>query len=427
MKKNNRAIRRAKQKKIKMLFLIIILGYVLFSIVFLFLKNNPKRYTVINGTIETTINTEAIIFRDEKVFKADNNGKIKRLSNEGDKVPAGSKIVEIISADSNNISEEINEIDNEISKLNSNKLNSNIFKEDIKKSEVALNNITKEIQSLVVEGEYDSIPEVKQQLLQSVNKHNLILGENNIKIDRISKLNEKKEKLTQEIKSKTNFYFSDSAGIISYRVDGYEDLNSFDSITNIDCNILKSIKPDEINVKDLNNAKVGQPLYKIIDNSKWYALTIIENKSINKLVEGKNLSIRINDNKESIKGKIKKINNGEEESVVIIEFDSHLYKYYNIRNTTLEIILNTSKGLKIPNKAITERDGIKGVYIKNLNNFNKFRPIKIIDMSKDFTIVEEGTNGYIEIEKPDGKKKEKSILIYDEIILNWSRIKLDDL
>lgn len=427
MKKNNRAIKRAKQKKVKMLFLIIILGYVLFSIVFLFLKNNSKRYTVINGTIEKTINTEAIIFRNEKVFNSEDNGKIKRFSNEGDKVATGSKIAEIISKDSNNISEEINEIDNEISKLNSNKLNSNIFKEDIKKSEGTLNNITNEIQLLVVGEEYDSIPEVKQQLLQLVNKHNLILGENNLKIERINKLNEKKDKLTQEIKSKTNIYLSDSSGIISYRVDGYEDLYSFESITNIDCNILNSIKPDEISVKDLNSTKVGQPLFKIIDNSKWYAVTKLENNSINKLVEGKNLSIRINDNKESIKGNIKKINTGEEESVVIIEFSSHLYKYYDIRNTTLEIILNTSKGLKIPNKAITKRDGIEGVYIKNLNNFNKFRPINIIDKDENYTIVEEGSNGYIEIEKPDGKKKEKSILIYDEIILNWSRIKLDDL
>lgn len=79
----------------------------------------------------------------------------------------------------------------------------------------------------------------------------------------------------------------------------------------------------------------------------------------------------------------------------------------------------------IPNKSIVEKDGIKGVYIKDISGIVKFRPIKILTSDEEHTIVSEGNGSSKTIElEVNGKPQQfKTVQLFDEVFVNGSKLK----
>ena len=107
---------------------------------------------------------------------------------------------------------------------------------------------------------------------------------------------------------------------------------------------------------------------------------------------------------------------------MIIKFSDKLHDYYNNRFPEVEIIKDKIDGLKIPTKAIIDKDSIKGVYIKDKSGIVKFRPIKIIGEEGNDTYVDSGnSNGNITLESVE--KAVQTITLFDEIFINTTNIK----
>src|SRR5699024_8542306 len=147
----------------------------------------------------------------------------------------------------------------------------------------------------------------------------------------LENLKKEKERLTKEIANNTINYISKESGIVSYKIDGIENLYSTQNVLNYDIDDVKKLE-SQINIKTIKDgAKVNvkDTLFKIVDNHNWYILVQVDNiKTISPLKEGDNINVFIDNDDQKVKGKILKINKKGRQAVMVINFNSFFHDHY---------------------------------------------------------------------------------------------------
>jgi len=70
---------------------------------------------------------------------------------------------------------------------------------------------------------------------------------------------------------------------------------------------------------------------------------------------------------------------------------------------------------------VIEKDGLKGVYIRDISGIIRFRPIEIISEDDDYVYISTGDkNNYIFT--GEGEEKVRTVRQFDEILLNPSYV-----
>lgn len=348
---------------------------------------------------------QGVVIKDEKLIQFEDGNKIDLEIDEGERVAAGSKIAKM---DSNNstLGDELREVDDLISTLK--ELDSKgALQEDDSQDNI-----------------HDISEEEYKELTQLVNQKNTT-NSNTLSKQSLRTLEENRKKIMEQIKNNNYIYTATDSGILSYNIDGYEQVllpNEFENYTyhNLDLDELKGKNNSKKDNKDYNGVK-------IINNLEWYIAIKIEDKnSISQYEVNDNLTVELLEEETEITGQIVSVNNTDKHSVILVKFNSKLHDFYNIRFPELNIVKSKQEGYKIPNKSLVDRDGEKGVYIKDFSGIIKFRPVSIIGEIEDYTFVDKGdSNGYINIETQD--EKVKTISLYDEFFLNPKRVKEGDI
>ena len=125
--------------------------------------------------------------------------------------------------------------------------------------------------------------------------------------------------------------------------------------------------------------------------------------------------------KTELNGKIISLNISNNNVVIVLKLNTYLHEDYNLRFTPISIINYKKEGLKIATDVIIEKDGKKGVFIKEIHGIVTFRQIDILGVEDDYTFINKGNNnGYIHF---DGDEKpKKTVTLYDEIFLEPNRV-----
>ena len=216
----------------------------------------------------------------------------------------------------------------------------------------------------------------------------------------------------EEIKDNSLSYYADRSGIFSLEIDGYENVyipKDFENYTYERLQIPEKLEEAE---GDTDNRK-----FKIINNFNWYLAIKIDNiKNISSFEVKDSIFVKIADIDRELRGQVVAINESKDKAVIVVEFDSHLHDYYNMRFPKVEVVTHRQDAFLIPTRAIIEKDGQAGVYIKEFNGIVRFRPIEILAEEGKFTFISRGDeNRYI---KNKSGEKERTISLYDEILIN---------
>lgn len=220
--------------------------------------------------------------------------------------------------------------------------------------------------------------------------------------------------------------YSGRAGIITYKVDGLEDVYKYQDVLNLTSSSTVRKEFTETDSSKSPNVKNGDKLFKIISGFDYYIAATLSNEYAKLFEENKYVKIRVisNGTESDIWGYIKKINYGSEESVIILYFDDYFYKIYDKRYIDLQMITDIHEGLKIDSKAICEKDGVKGVYVVDISNIVKFFPVQILGQNDKDTVVYEG-DFVSESQRRTIKLAEKTyetIKIFDKIVLDPDKV-----
>jgi len=420
MNQEQRKKKRVRKKKIRLALVGFVFIYLLLrSIPSLGYKTKlPEKYTVYDK-----IETQAIIIKDEKIYAADGEGQLKIYGKEGSKIPVGEKVAEIaLLSDTSTLENKLEEIDEKIEVLSEAEGKNISPDSDVKQLENNVNAIVEEIQESIYSGDYSKAILLKDKLLMNYGKQKDILGDNTLLDHSLESLKEQRENIVNQINNNIISYYSKESGILSFKIDGYEERFTDSNKENYNYSDFENITDKKETVSNSRNVKVGEPIFKIINNFEWHMLIKIDDsKRIKDYKEGGSITLSGGHIKGELRGRIIKINVNGSKGTILCRFDRDFHYYYDKRIIDVGIILGKYESYKVPKKVITELEGVKGVYIKDISGIVKFRPVEILKEEEDYVYISPGDkNGKINL----GKKEElvKTVSQFDEILLNPEKV-----
>ncbi len=409
MSYEDRKKQRYRRKKIREITVLLIIAYFILRAIPSFSGVSVKTILPQEETVSKDTRLEAVIIKNEEVYEIDGELSDEAKINEGSRVPVGYKI------NSPNLSAELNKKRNQI-RLIDEAISIKSLSEEQKQQIINNNkNISHEKDAIceAIQENLDEFGKVKdlKKALKSTEEKIVNLNPNNEYLKHeVGYLTSIKNQVQEEINNNIISYSTTKSGLISYRIDGYEDklkpINfeeySYDALSSLDRNI---------------EPRSG---FRIIDNFYWYTALIVDDfEALDNPEDNTLLSMKINNSDTELTGKIMAVNKNDNKGVIIVRFNNYLEEFYNERFVISRIIKSKENAYKIPSRTIFEKDGINGVFIKEFSGIVKYRPVEILKIEGDFSYVSKGDNGYITLNKDENIR---TIDLYDEILLNPSSV-----
>lgn len=405
------------KKVIIYLVFVLVLVYLVYA-VYLLVKEPTDKVMVEKGTLYLEETDIGYVIRDEQVVKGDNykNG-MEQIKNEGEKTAKNESIYRYYSKNEENLKTQISELDAKIQEAL--KGQTGIFSSDIKMLE---NQLDEKIELLSKITDISKITEYKKQINDIITKKAKLSGETSASGSYLKQLYNQRAELENQLNSGAEYIKAPVSGIVSYKVDGLEETLTPNNFSTLSKEFLENLK-----LKTGQLIATNDECGKIIDSSRCYIATISDSEKAKTAQLDDSVQVRLSNNK-VIDAKIAYISQeNEEETLIILEINKQINELSNYRKISFDLIWWSDTGLKVPNKAIVEQDGLNYVVRNRAGNFEKVL-VKIKRKNDKYSIVSNYTTSELEKLEIDKEKitSTKSISIYDELVLNPDLSKYED-
>lgn len=399
---------KLSRKKRKRRFVFIIVGLVfavlVSRMVYSYIIKDKDTYIAEYGEVILEKEYNSFIIRNETLVSSRVSGLIKYFVTEGERVKKGFKVAEI-------------------SEINTN------GKGVVAKSE---NDNIPLIDEDALNREIDL---VKNSLVEAVRNENYTLVKNlkkdlNLKLDKKGKLakGEKlykegynfKESFVESNGNNTMNLYSVASGIVSFKIDGYENTFTMDKLYTIDYNTAANENYEKVNLLR-SKVNVGDSIYKIVDNSKWYLVSIVEKGELDYYKVGRSVGIALEG--EEFDGIIEDAFEIEDGAGVLIRVNKEIGDFTSNRLVKPTISRKNYKGLKVKLDSLVKVEDRMGVFVLDIDKKAKFVEVNVIGYNETEAIVQEN---YFYKKIADEKKIINTLKLYDEIVTNPDHYKVGD-
>ena len=355
-KKDNKLIKFLKKhrKKILLLLLVCVLIYIIYVVVQLIRKPTDTVYVEMGQIREEEVAVGYII-RDEEVIQGENykNG-IEQIKTEGEKVAKGEAIFRYYSNNEENLVEKIKELDEKIDIAMEE--SGNLPTSDTKALE---DQIDSKIYDLYEESDLTEIQNNKEEIISNMSKKSKIAGEESPAGSYLKKLIDERSEYENQLTSGEEYIEATKSGIVSYRVDGYEDILTTDDFGKYTKDFL-----EELNLKTGQIIPMSSEAGKIVDNYSCYIVCVLDSEYARDAEVGDSVTIKLPSGKEVEASIEYKIIEGEE-YILTLKINEGVEELTSYRKISFSIIWWSKSGLKVPNTAISteEKDGNEISYV----------------------------------------------------------------
>ena len=186
-------------------------------------------FTVENGKLYKEETDIGYVIRNEKVVKGENykNG-MEEIIGEGSRAAANENIFRYYSNNEENLKQKISELDAKIQEAMSE--SNNTFSSDAK---ILENQIDEKLQNINKITDLSKLSEYKKEIDSLVTKKSKIAGEASPQGSYLRKLIDERKKYETDLNSGAEYVKAPMSGIVSYRVDGLEDVLSISDLSNL--------------------------------------------------------------------------------------------------------------------------------------------------------------------------------------------------
>ena len=415
-KKKNKFIELLKKhkRKILMFILLCIFIYVVYAVVQL-VRNPTDTVYVEMGKIQEEETSVGYIIRDETVIKGENykNG-IEQIKAEGEKVAKGEAVFRYYTNNEQNLVEKIQELDQKIDEAMSEE-NSVSQSPDAKLLE---EQIDKTLDQLYNESDLTKIQDSKQEIGNNMTRKAKIAGELSPAGSYLQKLIDERSEYENELNSGSEKLTATKSGLVSYRVDGYEDVFTADDFGKYTKDFLENLKLKTGQIIPTSNESG-----KIIDNYYCYIVSVLSSENARNAEVGDNVTLKLPSGSEAQATIEYKTEDGED-TILTFKIKEGVEELISYRKISFTVIWWSESGLKVPNSAIlteTNENGTEINYvIRTRIGYEDKIIIKILKSNEKYSIVTRYTSS--ELTDLGYTLKEinsmPNITIYDEILIN---------
>ena len=400
-------------KRIIVYFIFFFIVFYILLSIYLLVKTPNETIMVDNGTLTLEEASTGYIIREETVLKGENykNG-LTPIVIEGERAAKGQTVFRYSGMEEEETKEKIAEINAKIQEALAKQPNI-LTTTDIKILEKQIDEKTQNLRKLT---DVSVISEYKKEIEEILNKEAKIAGSQSKSGAYIGQLAKEKEEYENKLTSDSEYIQTPMAGVVSYRVDGLEDVLSVNDFSTITKDFLENLELKTGKIVSTSNESG-----KIINNFKCYIATILDSEAANIAEIGNKVKITLSSGNE-INGEIKYIAKEDKDDVLIIfetkEMTQELIEY---RKISINITWWSSTGFKVPNSCILEDDkGLKYVVKRNSGEDKKVI-VKVLKKNEKYSIIDTYKDDELNELGIEDIDKNQKIMKYDNILLYPSK------
>lgn len=406
----------------KVIIGVICAAVILYFAVYLALGFKPDLVTTTAYAYSVDIGTEAsaLLVRDEQVISTTGQ-YVDILLDEGEKVSKGGQIALIhASQDSLETRQTIQSLEAEIQQLEyslstgTQATNSSKLDEEVISSMVA-------IRSLAASGDLSTLEDSALHLRTMVFQRDYSYG-NTEAATQIKQLISDKQKqldsLNASLSQVSQTITSPASGCFSGEVDGFESL--------ITPSMLSSLTMQQLN--ELLHKEVADPpaaLGKVVTNNTWYLATLIDQPSVEGLLEGKTYKISFSDDYYGmISMNLERLVMENDQTMAIFSTNTNLSDTTLLRQQTVDIIAQQVEGIRIPRQALRVNTETVTDDQGNQSQVNSYGVYTVVGTQAEWQEVKVvySDNDSFYLVQPVDETASSRLRAGDEVILNTTNI-----
>lgn len=410
MKEKRSKTNKNNKSKIIVIILIIIFVSIYFLLSTIKLIQQPTdTFVVENGKVSQEETGIGYIIREEQVIQGNNykNG-MAQIKSEGEKVAKGENIFRYYSNNEENLVKNIQELDVKIQEAMEKETDR--YSPDIKLLE---EQIESKIEEVTKTNDIKKIAELKKDINAQITKKAKMAGDLSPAGSYIRKLIEERTSYETKLNSGAEYITAPESGILSYRVDGLEDVLTYDNFSNLNSQYLENLK-----LKTGQIVASSSESGKIINNFECYIATSLKSESAKNAKEGQTVTIRLS-NAEEVNAKIEKIIQEDETRLIIFKISNEVENLANYRKISLDIIWWSYTGIKVPNSSIIEENDKKYIVRSRMGYTDKIL-VKVLKTNEHYSIIRNYETTELKEElgyDSTSIRQNKNIMLYDEILI----------
>lgn len=412
MKTNEEVSKKNIINKRKIIISILLFAIIVYSIIVVYkLIGNPvDNFFVENGEITFEESTEGYIIRDETIVEGNNykNG-IAQIKSEGDKVAKGESIFRYYSNNEEDLTKKIKDLDVKIQDAMSK--DNTLFSSDIKLLE---SQIEQKLVDIYEQNDIQKIKEYKKDINTYITKKAKIAGEKSPSGSYIKKLIDERTSYENKLNEGAEYVTAPKSGVVSYRVDGLEDVLSVDGFSKLNKKFL-----DDLKLKTSQVIATSEEKGKVINNFKCYLACYIKSDKAREAKIGDKVKIRLPNSKETTVT-VEYISVEEDNGVLLVfGLENYVEELISYRKIAFDIIWWSDKGLKVPNSAILKDENNISYVVRNRAGYYEKIYVNVLRNNNNYSIVKNYTTKELQELGIDNNQisNRKSISLYDQLVL----------
>lgn len=325
-RRNNKVVRYRKPFRLNVgviVFFIIFIYIVVISINY-FSKDSISIYEVVEKSISDDNSYKGIILRNETIYYTDSAGYVNFYIGDGERIAKGATVYTLDET-------------GEMYKLLSNAdTESTISKEDSSK----IRNAIASFQRAYTGSNYYTVSDFKYDV------ENTVLEQSTASL-----LTDMKDLVATSNRGSFDIVKAKKSGVITYTMDGYEDLKT----AQISNDNFKNIDENRVQLRSNEAVASGSPVYKLINSEDWNIIIPLSESQYKKLKEEEKVKVTLKKAQVSVVAGISTYEN-HGSYFANLSLNKYMVRYINERFIDIEIQLNAAEGLKIPVTSILEKD-----------------------------------------------------------------------
>ena len=420
--KNTKPKMKFDKKVIIYIAIFLVVIYLIYSI-YLLIKESTDVFTIEEGTLYSEETDIGYVIRDEVVIQGENykNG-MEKIKAEGERVAVNEAVFRYYTKNEDSLKEKIAELDTKIQEAmqNQTQTENGLLKADMISLETQIEQKLLEISSI---NDTTKLEEYKKEINELITKKANIAGELSPQGSYLKELIEERKNYENELNSGAEYVNSSKSGVVSYKVDGLEDVLK----PTEEC--FATLTKEYLENLDLKTGKIvptNEESGKIIDNTYCYIATISNTEEAKNAEVGDKVKVRLPSASE-VSAEITYVLQENDDRVLILKIEKGVEELISYRKISFDLIWWSENGLKVPNQAIVKENDLAYVVRNRAGYLNKLL-VKVKKEGEKYSIVEPyDTEELKELGfSNDEIISYRKISLYDEVILNPDLTKVEE-